>query len=110
MTAGLVFFGWLTRFEKAFAVGLKGLSCTNIETRGTLLNKFVTGGCKRHKDDYKCGYLPFDDGGKDQLEGRCKLVEADAAFLFLGFVASVVGAVLCLIASRRGGVGKRSAV
>ncbi|TKA42390.1 hypothetical protein B0A54_06840 [Friedmanniomyces endolithicus] len=34
--------------------------------------------------------------------------EADSAFLFLGFLASLAAAVLCFLASRRGGRGVKS--
>jgi len=42
------------------------------------------------------------------LSGRCRTAEADSAFLFLGFLASLAAAVLCFLASRRGGRGVKS--
>jgi len=38
------------------------------------------------------------------------MVEADSAFLFLGFLASVAAAVLCFMATRGRGSVKHSAV
>lgn len=40
--------------------------------------------------------------GWEQVAGRCRTVEADAAFLFLGFVACVAAAALCFMAQKRG--------
>ncbi|TKA79026.1 hypothetical protein B0A55_03159 [Friedmanniomyces simplex] len=91
----------------AFAVGLKGVTCTDDVT--TAYNSLLNGGCYGSGDKKLCGF-PVQNY-KGVLAGRCRTAEADAAFLFLGFLASVAAAVLCFLASRRGGRGvKHSAV
>jgi len=96
--------------HQAFAVGLKGVSCGNgaQEVRNYLLN----GGCKGKGDNRICGIpATSDKAAVNMLNSRCRMVEADAAFLFLGFIASIAAAVLCFLASRRsGGRVRHSAV
>ncbi|KAK5125055.1 hypothetical protein LTR85_001246 [Meristemomyces frigidus] len=88
----------------AFAVGLRGVSCGN--THDTSNNYLLNGGCKGKGDNQECGFASYN-----VLPGRCRMAEADSAFLFLGFLISIGAAVLCFLASRRGGgVSKHSAV
>ncbi|KAK3075044.1 hypothetical protein LTR53_002015 [Teratosphaeriaceae sp. CCFEE 6253] len=89
----------------AFAVGLKGVRCSN--NRETAYSFFLNGGCHGKNDNKVCG-IP-EENWKGVLEGRCKTVYADTVFLFFGFAACVAAAALCFIASRRSGGGiKRS--
>lgn len=92
--------------EQAIAVGLKGVSCGNVVEE--IQNYLLNGGCKGHGENKTCGGPKLT--GTDLLNGRCRQIEADSAFLFLGFLASVSAAVLCWMASRRGGSMKQSAV
>jgi len=95
---------FLTDTSQAFAVGLKGVSCGN--PSDTSRNFLINGGCKGHGSNEACGF-----SGYNVLPGRCRMVEADSAFLFLGFLASIAAAILCFIASKRSGGGmKHSAV
>lgn len=65
----------------------------------------MNGGCHKIDGDWFCAYQP----GKP-LANRCHAVQADTAFLFLGFIANVTAAILAFIAHRRGGTMKHSAV
>lgn len=65
----------------------------------------MNGGCHKVKGQTLCAYE-----NDNTIEGRCRMVEADTAFLFLGCIASIGAAVLCFIASRRGGSVRHSAV
>ncbi|KAK4549532.1 hypothetical protein LTR36_006529 [Oleoguttula mirabilis] len=88
----------------AFAIGLRGVSCGDVNE--TYKSYLLNGGCKGKGDNLQCGI----DIHPYALPGRCKMVEADSAFLFLGFLVSVAAAVLCYLASKRGGGARRSAV
>jgi len=81
---------------KAVAVGLRGVSCGNVFT--TTKSRLLTGGCKFANHQTICGFPT-----SAAIRSRCHDMEADAAFLFLGFLASVATAVLCFLSSRGGG-------
>lgn len=93
---------------QAFAVKLRGIDCESSEDNyhNSVDNPLVNSGCvhneNRHK--YYCGF-DYND-----MPDRCRTVEADAAFLFLGFLACIATAVLCFLAHKRGGTGRSSVV
>lgn len=88
---------------------LRGVSCgtSNADLIASAPNFLLNGGVLKAKN-------PENDvsGVKNshELASHCRTAEADAAFLFLAFVACVAAAVLCFIGTRRGGVGRHSAV
>ncbi|KAK1057538.1 hypothetical protein LTR12_008689 [Friedmanniomyces endolithicus] len=88
----------------AFAVGLKGVTCNNDES--TYQSSLLNGGCQKSGGEDYCA-VPSENTHA-VLSGRCRTAEADSAFLFLGFLASLAAAVLCFLASRRGGRGVKS--
>lgn len=84
---------------KAYAAQITGVDCGADEKvyHSSWESDLLNGGCVKLKDNEWCGA----DGFK-QLADRCKVIEADAAFLFLAFVASVGAAVVCFLAHKRG--------
>ncbi|KAK5135799.1 hypothetical protein LTR08_004626 [Meristemomyces frigidus] len=85
----------------AFAVGLEGISCGSCSDKSSpacWYNYLVSGGCKGKGENQICGAHGTDGNGV-----RCRMIEADSAFLFLGFLVSVTAAVLYYMASRRSG-------
>ncbi|KAH9834684.1 marvel domain-containing protein [Teratosphaeria destructans] len=88
----------------AVAVGLSGVHCGMSDTELSSESKnFLINGGKYHGG--------YGIGSKSELVGRCRKMEADAAFLFLGFIASAAAAALCYVGSRKGSGGlKHSAV
>lgn len=85
---------------------LRGANCSAPKTIGVRNNKLINGGCAKFKGSPDiCGFSDFS-----QLVGRCRTVEADAAFLFLGFIASLVAAVLYLSVMRNQKKGLHAAV
>ena len=68
------------------------------------MNYLLDGGCVGKGQNVNCGLTEDADGG---LIGRLKVIEADAAFLFLGFLISIGAAVLYYLASRRNDRGAR---
>jgi hypothetical protein len=79
-------------------VKITGNDCgtTIYDYHNAISNPILNGGCMTKKGTPYCGY-EFDE-----LPGRCKVVEADTAFLFFGFAACVGAAVLCFLAHKRG--------
>nr|POE49151.1 hypothetical protein CFP56_32301 [Quercus suber] len=98
----------------AFAVQIRGVNCgkSDEDVLSMGLNFLMNGGCRGKGDDETCGFAADADSTADALStllSHCHTVEADTAFLFLGFVACIGAAVLCLMAGRRGGA-RHSAV
>lgn len=97
----------------AFAIGLRGVKCNSVHEGSTSEaalptwdNPLINGGCFDRQDGH-CIQTAYEF--KD-IRAHCRAVEADAAFLFLGFLACVAAAVLAFIAHRRGGSMRHSAV
>ncbi|KAK0284190.1 hypothetical protein LTR35_005905 [Friedmanniomyces endolithicus] len=88
----------------AFAIGLKGVTCNNDES--TAESSLLNGGSITSGTDTLYGFPTTNYHAV--LSGRCRTAEADSAFLFLGFLASLAAAVLCFLASKRGGRGVKS--
>lgn len=78
---------------------ITSLDCgtTPYDYHNAVSNELLNGGCVKRKGIPYCGYDSLDE-----LSGRCKVVEADAAFLFLGFAACLGAAVVCFLAHKRG--------
>jgi hypothetical protein len=93
----------------ATAIGLHGISCNDgVEL---VRNGLVNGGCHNadkwpdHPSEVNCYY--FTDG--DKIVSRCKMNQADTAFMFLGFaVCAGLVAHTFLIGGRS--TGRRSVV
>lgn len=64
----------------AVAVGLRGTSCGNPQQMFN--NDLLNGGCGIQD---KIHYCKYGDGSEDTLKSRCKMDEADSAFMFLAF-------------------------
>ncbi|KAF2718398.1 hypothetical protein K431DRAFT_230864 [Polychaeton citri CBS 116435] len=86
----------------AMAVMLKGISCGDLNDTWNFY--LVDGGYKRNGNSYQVGWA-FDIDDEDKapglLKGRCQRIEADAAFMFLGFIVSIGGLVWMYFATRR---------
>lgn len=86
---------------QAYAVGLRGVNCSNGDDDKTWHNSLISGGCIKDSTDsdgssqYTCGFFK-----KSDVEHRCHMAEADAAFMFLGFIVSLGAAILCLHVAR----------
>jgi hypothetical protein len=80
-------------------VKITGVDCgtTVYDYHNAISNPLLNGGCMTKKGTPYCGY-----DGLEEISARCKVVEADAAFLLLGFVACVGAAVVCFLAHKRG--------
>ncbi|RHZ58355.1 hypothetical protein CDV55_104603 [Aspergillus turcosus] len=65
----------------AFAVLLRGTSCSNIET--TWDNVLLSGGCTTIDHQKTCMSSP------SKLKSRCTSAKADAAFMFIDFVVCI---------------------
>jgi hypothetical protein len=80
-------------------VKITGIDCgtTIYDYHNAISNPILNGGCVTMKGVPYCGY-----DNLEQLAGRCKVVEADTAFLFFGFAACVGAAVVCFLAHKRG--------
>lgn len=87
---------------------MRGIDCGNLTTEingeehiiDGRSRGLISGGCRedsRANDEYVCAF-----GGKSTVEGRCQAIRADTAFCFLGFIACVAAAVVCLLQRRRG--------
>lgn len=70
---------------------------TPYDSHDAISNELLNGGCVKTKRGPACGYVDLEE-----IAGRCKVLEADSAFLFLGFGACVGAAVLCFLAHKRG--------
>ncbi|CEJ55968.1 hypothetical protein PMG11_02195 [Penicillium brasilianum] len=67
----------------AFSVALKGVDCNNTSTDGpTWDNPIISGGCYKDGDTKWCA-------DKYKVHSRCVTAEADAAFMFLAFLACI---------------------
>ena len=60
-------------------------------------SELLNGGCVNTKSGPRCSW-----NNLEEIAGRCKVVEADTAFLFFGFAAFVGAAVLSFLAQKRG--------
>lgn len=80
----------------AYAVQLRHVDCGNGKNNWTNSNKLINGGCRKKDGDSYCGFDEYSD-----LEGRCHIASANAAFLFLGFLAALAAAILCWLAVRK---------
>ncbi|KAK4565228.1 hypothetical protein LTR86_003845 [Recurvomyces mirabilis] len=90
----------------ALAVGLRHTSCS--DDYSTATNTLINGGTRKGRGDtYYVGYPT--DNAHEALQSRCQKIEADSVFLFLAFLVSVAAAVLCFMASKRGGRGVKRA-
>lgn len=96
VTAAMLFAGGVT-----YTVQLRGVDCGNALKEATFLNKLIDAGARKYwRDEYNRN----DDYYRYQEEGllkRCKMVEANAAFLFLGFSAAVGSIVLGVLVLRK---------
>ncbi|GLI73773.1 hypothetical protein PoHVEF18_002002 [Penicillium ochrochloron] len=78
----------------AFSVALKGVDCNNTSTDGpTWDNPLISGGCYEDKDNKWCA-------DKGVVHSRCVRAEADAAFMFLAFLACI-GVLIVSFLTRR---------
>lgn len=75
-------------------MALKGVDCNNTSTNGpTWDNHLISGGCYEDK-----GYKWCADKGA--VHSRCVRAEADAAFMFLSFLACI-GVLIVSFLTRR---------
>jgi len=76
-----------------------GVDCgtTVYDQHNMISSELLNGGCVNTKSGPRCAWNSLEE-----ISGRCKVVEADSAFLLLGFAACVGAAVLCFLAQRRG--------
>jgi len=93
----------------AFAIALKGVDCsTHTDTSPSKdIGELIVSGCGKEYGTDICG-IQLENNPYSAVTARCKTVEADAAFLFLGFLASLAAAALCYLASTRGGRGVKN--
>jgi hypothetical protein len=97
------------------AVKLKGVHCKDVsvprdvdngdetwdpdpDTRKMVWSDIICGGIKWLDGDWKCGYLSLPD----QLLSRCRMAQANSAFMLLTVIAVCVAAVLGYLRMRRG--------
>ena len=90
VTAAMLFAGGI-----AYAIQLKGVNCKDGWNDSTRQNKLINGGVDGD------GFAGFDD--EAELLGRCKMAEANATFLFLGFLAAVASLVMGVLVVRKAG-------
>ncbi|KAF2461408.1 marvel domain-containing protein [Lineolata rhizophorae] len=83
----------------AYTVGLRDTGSCG-DTEGLLSNDLTTGGCvESNSGDLRaCGIDSIDDA-----KGRCKMGQADSAFMFLGCIISIAIVIMVFISSKRGG-------
>lgn len=75
-------------------MALKGVDCNNTSTNGpTWDNPLISGGCYDDKDYKWCA-------DKGAVHSRCVRAEADAAFMFLSFLACI-GVLIISFLTRR---------
>ena len=80
---------------------MRGTSCSNVKTKEAFNNALINGGCTSVKGQKNCYY--FSDEGFKTLASRCREQDADAAFLFMGFLVVVGMAVVSFLKARKGG-------
>lgn len=80
----------------AYAVQLRHVDCDSGKNRWTNSNDLINGGCHKVDGERFCGFDEYED-----LKGRCHIASANAAFLFLGFLAATAAAVICWLAVRK---------
>jgi len=102
----------LTRIKplQAIAVQLRGVSCSNNST--TSNNALLNGGCFGGKeardrcDSETCCTYGYDRESKTfspELKSRCQMDEADAAFMFMGFLITLGLIVVSFLVRRKSG-------
>ena len=76
-----------------------GVDCgtTVYDQHNMISSELLNGGCVNTKSGPRCSW-----NNLEEIAGRCKVVEADTAFLFFGFAAFVGAAVLSFLAQKRG--------
>ncbi|KAK3062494.1 hypothetical protein LTS18_003950 [Coniosporium uncinatum] len=94
----------------AIAVQLRGVSCSNNST--TSNNALLNGGCFGGKeardrcDSETCCTYGYDRESKTfspELKSRCQMDEADAAFMFMGFLITLGLIVVSFLVRRKSG-------
>ncbi|PWY75241.1 hypothetical protein BO94DRAFT_524095 [Aspergillus sclerotioniger CBS 115572] len=80
-----------------YAILLRGTSCSNILTIWD--NTIISGGCRKVDKEKVCWSTP------GEAKSRCTSAQADAAFMFLGFVVCVGVCGMGVLRRRKGGVG-----
>ncbi|ORY08696.1 marvel domain-containing protein [Clohesyomyces aquaticus] len=88
------------------AYKLRGLNCGNTDTvsRAKMTsNELLNGGCAKFKQGGDkgslCGYAWYNDA--DKLNSRCKMNEADAAFMFLSVIVLCASVVMMFLHIKR---------
>lgn len=73
----------------AVAIGLRGVSCGNLKQEED--NDLINGGkwTRKGEDNAPWGDGIVDQRGPGWMKGRCQMLEADSAFMFLGFIVSL---------------------
>ena len=88
------------------AVGLRSVTCTDPTLFDTWGNRLINGGCTQLDDgDWYCGYDSLED-----LTHKCRMAEADTAFMFLSAVVTLVAAILSIRVARSKKIGLPSRV
>ncbi|KAF2199711.1 hypothetical protein GQ43DRAFT_375595 [Delitschia confertaspora ATCC 74209] len=83
-------------------VKLRGISCSGndrLNLAKMFFNPLLNGGCVGKGKNLNCWYYLPDRS--DKLHSRCKMNEADAAFMFISFVFILGAAVFTFLNSRR---------
>ena len=85
----------------SYAVQMRHVDCRDDDNVAIYGSKLLNGGCKTLDDgETVCGFLYLHE-----LQGRCRMLEADTTFVFLAFAAGVGAVVLGLIGVRKAGRG-----
>ncbi|KAJ6115307.1 hypothetical protein N7486_001085 [Penicillium sp. IBT 16267x] len=72
-----------------YAVTLKGTDCSDPNNGTTWDNPLISGGCTGKGNDRLCHDGSWGSDEWSTVKSRCKRAEADCAFMFLAFIASV---------------------
>lgn len=81
----------------AYAIGMRNVDCKSLEDTCVNEGGLITGGYL--KEDGEIVDVGFSD--EDDLLKRCKMIEANMAFFFLGFATAAAAAVIGFLAVRK---------
>ncbi|KAJ5652748.1 hypothetical protein N7507_010174 [Penicillium longicatenatum] len=85
-----------------YAVTLKGADCSSPDNGTTWDNPLISGGCTGKGDDKLCHDGSWGSSDKwSTIKSRCKRAEADCAFMFLAFIASVAVLIASFLSRNR---------
>ncbi|KAF2192408.1 hypothetical protein K469DRAFT_553046 [Zopfia rhizophila CBS 207.26] len=82
------------------AYKLRGITCSSgeeLNLREMRKNELLNGGCVVFRGNQVCAY----GGDPGKMQSRCKQNEADAAFMFIGFIVLAACLVITFLQTRR---------